>query len=440
MEATLPSGRRASAATSERTSTGSTGRELQVLVAALVIVLMPFPVILTMLSRHQGGYDFQALVFPSDVACAALVVVCAGRIWRDARRLGPVLTTLGVLLVLLVLAFVVHPADRGLLNLVRYAAALALAWVFATTRERTERDLLVGAVVLTAALQSILAFVQLIHRGNVGLAALGEFSEPFNIFGRDTLAPQGTMVHIYLLAGLALIASTVAVGMWLRTSTKLWLVAAAVCVAPVAVTYSRAAIVGFVAVLVALVAVAAVRRRPAAVAGAAVLAVTVGALILVWPDGWTQRVSTARTGRRSIDTLSTGRGHLMRQAAHLIADAPVIGVGTGRYVMELRDRHEDPKPSGGVLKPVHNVPLLAGAEAGVGALIAVVVLLLLLGVRAWTAGPPGVIVYLAYLPYTQLDHFPYSFPQGIVMTGIWVGVIELLARERAVRRAPATPA
>jgi O-antigen ligase len=424
-----------------RATPPSGARDVQVLVAALVVVLMPFPVIVGSLMAHRGSYDFQAIIFPSDVAVFALVAVCAVDICRGARRLGAVLTTFVVLLLLLTVSFLVHPADRGFLNLVRYAGTLSLAWVIATVRDRTQRALVLGAVVLTVASQALIALAQLIARSDIGLGRLGEFPDPFYTFSGDVIAPQGTMVHIYLLAGFALLGSTIAVGAWLRAPrSKMWLAAAAICVAPVAVTYSRAAAVGLALAVVTLAVAAAVTRRREPLAAAGALALTVAVAIAIWPGGWTERVTAPSQGRRSIESSATGRTALMRQARDVILDEPIFGVGTGRYVIALRDRHVDPRTSGGALKPVHDVPLLAGAEAGIGALVAITALLVLLALRAWKAAAAGIAAFVAFLPYVVLDHFPYSFPQGIVMTGIWIGFIELTAREgqregRAITRA-----
>jgi hypothetical protein len=52
------------------------------------------------------------------------------------------------------------------------------------------------------------------------------------------------------------------------------------------------------------------------------------------------------------------------------------------------------------------------------------------GVRA---GRLGLALWLVLIPFTLLDHFAYSFPQGLIITGVWLGVIELLASACASR-------
>ncbi len=109
----------------------------------------------------------------------------------------------------------------------------------------------------------------------------------------------------------------------------------------------------------------------------------------------------------------------------------MFGVGPGRYVIALTEKYgQEPNPRVGFFKPVHNLPLLAAAEGGVPAGLLMTALLLAAAWRAFAGGRAGLAIYAAYLPFVVLDHFPYSFPMGMILTGVWLGAIELLARER----------
>jgi O-antigen ligase len=414
--------------------------EIRTLIAALVIVLMPFPVILTNLAPKRGAYAFQAIVFPSDIALVALLVLCVAPLVRDRRRVGTALVLTGLLWLLLAASFAVHPSTRGALDVVRIAGTVALAWVVLRVEDGAQRDLLVGALVLTAVVQAAIALAQIITRSDIGLGALGEFPDPFSQFGRSALAPQGTMVHIYLLAGLALLAATVTLATWLDAPSKrAWLVAAGLAILPVGFTYSRAAAIGLVSAIGVLLGGSLLGRQRFLLVAAGALLVAPVAVGAIWSDGWSARVAetatirSASSGRLGLESASTGRTALMRQARRLIEDEPVFGVGTGRYALALQDRHVDARDSSGVYKPVHDVPLLVAAEAGILAGLVFVALLGVLGWHALRAGPAALAIFVAYLPYVLLDHFPYTFPQGLVMTAVWVGVIERLHRDR---RAP----
>jgi len=52
------------------------------------------------------------------------------------------------------------------------------------------------------------------------------------------------------------------------------------------------------------------------------------------------------------------------------------------------------------------------------------------GWRGWIAGRTGLALWSALIPFVLLDHFAYSVPMGMIIFGIWLGVIELLARDR----------
>ena len=54
-----------------------------------------------------------------------------------------------------------------------------------------------------AAFETAVSVIQIATRSSAGLGALGESADPLWSFG-STTAPQGTMVHPYVLAGMAL--------------------------------------------------------------------------------------------------------------------------------------------------------------------------------------------------------------------------------------------
>lgn len=171
----------------------------------------------------------------------------------------------------------------------------------------------------------------------------------------------------------------------------------------------------------------------------AVLAVCVGTAIpaAIWNHGWRDRAAQT-TSATTAGQLTTDRTHLVHEAAVLIRAEPVAGVGPGQYIPALRRRLKVEQDADlGNFRPVHNVVLLVGAEGGVLALLAAAGLFALVGWRAVRSGPVAVAVYLAYVPFAMLDHFAYSFPQGLVLTGFWLGLLDLIAHQRSVARAAA---
>jgi len=404
----------------------------KVLLALVTVALMPFPVVLADFSPRIGVYERATVVFPLELAMAGLVLACARPVIRAVRQRRLGLGAAGWLALTgsSALAWLAHPSGRGLLVLLHFAAAVALAHVVTLAwRARWPLAAFVGAVAIG---ETVLALAQKLSGRSLGLHALGEPARPLYGFG-SARAPQGTMVHIYVLAALALVSAGMLAATALTSSRPArWTVAALVAVAPVGFTYSRAAALGLILLLAALCtaagcgATASARRR----AGALVVALGLGAGVpaVVWHDGWAARASQTTWATSEAD-FTTDRGTLTAEALHLIKTNPVVGVGPGRYVIALRARDGVERSARvKVFKPVHDMPLLAWAEDGLMAFAIMAVLFGGLGWRAWRTGPLAVGAFLALLPLCLLDHLLYTFPQGVVLTGLWLGTLDGLAR------------
>jgi hypothetical protein len=405
----------------------------RVLTLAVVVLLTPFPIVLMDLSHNSfQSYDYATILFPVDLALIALCAVAGRSMIADLRRRSVDIgwAGWGLVAVLMTLALAAHPSGRGLHNVMELYGASAIAYTLARAESGDERTAIVGTVGAVAVIETLWAVAQRINRAPLGLEKLGESRDPFyRSFG--TLAPQGSMVHIYVLAGLALVAGSLLASAAIEASRPgPWLVAAAVAIMPIGFTYSRAGALSLVLLAgsVALVGAWPLRGRSVAVAAA----LAAGALLpaLIWSAGWTARAQQT-TGAASANALTTDRGKLVNQADALIRSDPLTGVGPGQYVIALHARSVPANDRTTLFKPVHNVPLLLTAEGGVVTGLVVVGLLLALGWRALKGGAVAIAVYLAYLPFFLLDHFAYSFPQGMVLTGLWLGALDAISRGRA---------
>jgi hypothetical protein len=329
----------------------------------------------------------------------------------------------------MVVAFAFHPSARGVADLVRLAGIVAIIVAVLELRTRSERALVLGTLAIVAVFETVVATVQLVTHAPAGLNALGELKNPFWKFGSE-VASQGTMVHPYVLAALALVAGLVlAIASVQRRSWRLAVVAA-VAVGPVGFTFSRAGLLGLAAALVCLatgILTADRSRYIPAIAGLCVgAAVTAG----IWNAGWITRTqqSVSATGGAQ---LTTDRGWLMHEAKLLIGGHPIVGVGPGRYVIALRDKYgHERNPQVAVFKPVHNLPMLLAAEGGLPAGLLVSALLLGAGWQAFRTGRLALALWVVYMPFTLLDHLPYSFPQGLIITGVWLAALDLLGRPK----------
>ena len=231
--------------------------------------------------------------------------------------------------------------------------------------------------------------------------------------------PQGTMNHVYGLAALGLLTLTVWVAVRRKGSDSgpLALVALGATSALIAMTFSRSALIGVVAIVVIL-GISARRGDRGAAVLAGVIAVAYVAMMLVTLSSWTARADQSLSG--NLDDVSLGRLTLVSQAIDLIKSEPFTGVGPGRYEATLVER--------GMLDEqypfiVHNYPLAFAAENGAIAGVVIAALLVWLGVVAVRSGPSLAATFFGLLPLLLLDVMHFGVPVGQLMLGVWLGVL-----------------
>jgi hypothetical protein len=395
------------------------------LAAAILLLLSATTVILATIDSRSGrDYQVHTLLLGSDIALLVLVIVASGGLtaaFRGWRSHACALAGLAVG-VAMVPALLVNPSDRGVAALLRWAGAVVLALTLGAVRGDGRR-LVVGALAVVTTAHVAVALAERAGGGPVGLASIGEPSA-YEIGGR--YASTGLTVHPYVLAAWCAVVGTALLALvWRERAGRAATIGGVVAFAGIGLTMSRAGGVAAVLALGAL-AVTAVRRSSRTwriTVAAAGVALSLG-LVLNW-SGWASRAGQATT---SVDAVSSGRGALLRQASGLFEDSPITGVGPGRYVLALVERPDLVALSPQSARPVHLTPFLLVVEGG----ILVVPALVLLGVAvAWACrrgGIAAVAVTLAMMPFLALDHLPWSYPQGIVLSGVWLGVLDLLAR------------
>jgi hypothetical protein len=404
----------------------------RVLALAATILVMPFPRVLWASGQNSGDFSFQTYVFPVDAAFAALLIFSIrpliGRI--RSRSVGLATAAAGLLWAALVVALAFHPSGRGVLHLFRFAGVIAAADTLASLRRSTERTVAVGALVVTTGLQAMIAVLQRFNGGSpLGLFSLGEQTVPWTpLFGGK--ATYGTMVHAYVLAALGGLTVAICIAGALRDVIPRRLAFAGVVAGavPMAITYSRMSVLAVVGLAVTLT-VCLRRRDPRrGLAARLLLALAIGALVpaAVSPGPWLGRAGQS-SGRTSED-ISTGRVTLMHQSLSLLAKHPLTGVGPGRYSFAVRDdpaiRKLDSRP---MVFPVHNVPLLIAAEGGILAVLAILAVGLALGWQTRRGGVAVVSVLLGLLPFILLDHLNWTYPQGLLLLGLWLGAVDAIA-------------
>lgn len=393
------------------------------LAAAVVLVLSATTVVFAHLDSRPGtDYQLHTLLFLSDLALLVLTLVVARRLpsaMRAWRSHGCALAGL-VLGMSMVPGLLAHPSDRGGAALLRWAGASALGLAIGSARADGRR-LVVAALASVSLANVVVALAERAKDGPVGLGSLGEPSA-YAIGGR--YASTGLTVHPYVLAAWCAVTGTslLVIG-GRRVPGRLATVAGITAFVGIGLTMSRAGALAVVLALGALAVAALLFDRGSL--GRLVAAVAAfGVGVLLDFSGWASRAGTTS----SSDAVTSGRGALLHQAGPLLRDNLLTGVGPGRYVLALTERPNLVALSPQSPRPVHLTPLLLLVEGGIVVAPALLLLALAIGRACRRGGAPAVAVTLAMLPFLALDHLTWSYPQGIVLAGVWLGVLDMLAQ------------
>ena len=410
--------RRAATATAE-----SPGLPAFLLALYIVLATTTTGVVLDAGGPRFADYQLRWSILVSDVALAGVVLTqlpAVRLLWLERSRHRCALGA-AALAVSLLPALVAHPSARGALAEFRWIGVTMAAFGIGRL-VGPGRDLVLGAFAGGTALQVLVALAERAGNGPLGLARLGEPREIFEIGGR--YASTGLTLHPYLLAAWCVLAGAVLVAAVSRAPhpPKALVGMAILPFVGVGLTMSRAGALAVILVLTCLAAAALRQPRLRVVLAGAVLASALG--VGLDYSGWANRASeTARSG--SVATVTSNRTQLLNQAWHLWKESPLLGVGPGRYVEALSERPEIEKlaterPS----RPVHVVPFILLVEGGVLVLPALLLLGAAVAVLSWRAGPLGVGLTLAVLPFLLLDHLNWSTPQGLLLMAVWLGALD----------------
>ena len=390
-----------------------TDRVLPTLVA-IVVVLAPT------LSVAYTETAFGRALTGSAVGTALLLTPLAiGRVRRATAIAHPVpLLVIGVMTVAMTVSVAVHPSQQGTTLTVAAWIGSALALAIASFDRRTIASHVVTPLLATAALQGVLMTVQWFTKEPWGLRWLAPSRSLQRIDG--FLRPQGTSTHVYEPALLALLAIGAAVALADDDRHhRLWLATTAAAAAGIAVSHSRAALVGLAAM--AVIGLVSPPRRPHR---RRILLVAVGAFGLVAvlaSSGWVSRLGQSTAG--DLDDATSGRIELAREAAEVVATSPLVGVGPGRYLEVAAEL--------GIADPdfpiaTHGFILLLGAELGLPAAAAIAGLLGWTYVAAWRRNRVVFAAAVGVLPFLVVDKLLYDRIFGILLLSIWLGTTAAL--------------
>jgi hypothetical protein len=314
-----------------------------------------------------------------------------------------------------------HPSGAG--AILTFAVVAPIGIVVSTAGFGTDelRRLVALPLLATTALQAVIVAVQSATGSAFGYNLLHPGIELL-VTNETIVRPQGLFDHVYEPAAVAVVA--VAIGLALmpaagrmRTAFLIGIGAAAT---TVALTHSRSALLGLMLV-VAVAAVAAVRREPGLRVGTAVAVAAFVIPALLTASAWQVRFDESATS--DLDDASLGRVTLARQALEMAGDHPVVGVGPNRYMTVLESQYTVDEDYPFV---VHNESLMVAAELGLPAAILFTVLMVWAGVQAARGGYRPFLVYVAPLPFFVFDVLLYNKPVGLLLFAVWCGVLAAL--------------
>ncbi|MEW5829575.1 MAG: O-antigen ligase family protein [Chloroflexota bacterium] len=122
------------------------------------------------------------------------------------------------------------------------------------------------------------------------------------------------------------------------------------------------------------------------------------------------------------------RAWLVRRTWEIIRQEPLLGVGAGAYPLALSQHVADFYD----IEPVHNLPLLAWSELGVGGVVALAGLAVTVAVRSFGVRRPLAIIFSAALAglfvISLFDHYLWTLAPGRLLfasaLGLWAGQVD----------------
>jgi hypothetical protein len=372
---------------------------------------------LDLLTAGQG-----AVLNPADFLLVPFVFM-AGPAMRRAVRATPWSMPLWIGALLVVgglLSLAVHPSFRGGLIVFRLIAGLGVIWMLAQfSKEEFVRQLALPLMIV-AFIEGALAIAQLVTDTAI-LPAWSGAVAPMTIDGVARAA--GTLGHSHEMAVLGLIGVGLGVAAF-RTvplrRRRLWLIPIAAAALPVAISFSRAVLVGAVLVVATLLWGMLRETRDWA---PVLAAVSIGMAIpaVAFAGSWATRVEHSIGGAE--ESGLNASIEQLEQAWSLIETDWPLGVGPGRYSVALEERLDlEAQPA----NPIQSVPVYVAAEDGavVGGLL--VLMFLALAINAGRRSTENRVLFIAPLAVGVLDALLYVSPAGLLMSAWWLGGLAAL--------------
>jgi len=414
-----------------------------------VVLLMPFSVLYPLsepLGPGEVALYVRAGLELADIPAGILLLLAAfdrWSMWQDgvSSQRTPVFAVLVLSVALFGVASIVAADAPHLAAFMamRWLLAAGVLWAIIQVRVCPQR--LAGVLAFTACLHCVVAVLQVWRGEPLGLP--GELALPpdrmsasvVHLGERVWLRGYGLTFHPNVLGGYAAVALTLLIPL---LSSRLVQLAACILVVGLAATLSRSAGLGLVVVVPLLIGWlwrVDTAARPALRRAAVILAsITLVSGVVFWKPITVRLAPVLEFGpsagdRDAAEQLSlVGRGRLSAIAVEIMLRHPLLGVGAGNFPVALEAARSRMLP-----EYVHSVPLLLGAEVGVGGLI------VWLAIAVWTGfvlvrKSPSKWTVVAAAAWSVLfivslfDCYPWSLNAGRLLT---VTVLALLECSRS---------
>ncbi len=242
-------------------------------------------------------------------------------------------------------------------DMIHAVAVLMTAFIVADIVQNRSECSFLYALMAAAVFQSIIALLQVIARGPLGLWSLGEISR-FDYDPTNFYRAPGLSMHPNYFAGFLMIClfASVAMAVSNHLEGKRIVVPIAVAVLTsfaLVATLSRGALIGTAAAFSPLVLMSFLRAKGrthlliGGLVGAALIAAAIWAWVAVAGDIQTRFLSP--------------REFFLSDSLEVIKDNPILGVGADNLLVQIVMRHPNRIEA---LLPVHNVYLFLWAELG----------------------------------------------------------------------------
>ncbi|MFH1426286.1 MAG: O-antigen ligase family protein [Candidatus Kerfeldbacteria bacterium] len=390
---------------------------------------------------NGGPWEYGTVsLYGLDILIILFLIFAIGHVALQKRKLDINLSHwLAIFLVVVAFFSIVFAGNQ--INALFWCAKLAegVALFIFIPQLNIKRARIAAVLVITALIQSALAFQQFFMQQVIGLKWLGMASQLPETLGVQVvqvmqdgtseriLRAYGSLPHPNMLAGLLTVAILTALVYYAthKTNTAQILYGAALVILSSALffTFSRQAWIALAAAVAILVAFTFIKQKqfPARVAiGIAAVILPFIVLTAMYP----QLVTARMQSDAPLEQLSMSERQLYaEQATQMLKKEWVTGVGMGNYTafLHAQDAKQDIIKETHDYQPVHNIYLLAFAELGIfGALGFILFLLSLFMGRDWKN--PHTLAWalpvIALLTIGLFDHYLLTLHFGILL--LWL--------------------